>query len=144
MESNADAIAEGMRQRIALIDGAVRFGVGRAALAIERAATLNLTGSGAPYSYPVPVRSGTLHRGMGTEQPQSVLAIVFNAVEYAWPVHTGDVNEWRSHYAGPSDDYVMTVSRPARPFLDDAVAATPWADMVIDAVSEKLISGGLL
>lgn len=144
MDSNAAAIADNMDRRLATATTAIREGVAKGALAIESAATLNLTGSGEPYSYPVPVRSGTLRRGMGVEQPQAVLAIIFNGVEYAHAVHSGNVNEWRSHYAGPSDDYSMTVSRPPRPFLDDAAESTPWADIVIDTVSEKLIGGGVL
>lgn len=141
IESNAAAIADAQQRRIGMIEGAIRAGVAKGALAIERAATLNLTGAGEPYSYPVPVRTGNLRRGMGVEQPQPVLAIIFNGVEYAWAVHSGDVSEWRSHYAGPSENLSMMISRPARPFLDDAVAKTPWADIVIDAVSQKLIGG---
>lgn len=133
IESNANEVAELQQRRIALIDGAVRAGIAKGALAIENAAIANLTGSGEPYSYPVPIRSGFLRGSMKAEQPLPVLAIVFNSAEYAWAVHSGDVHEWAGN-----------VKRPARPFLDDAVESTPWADIVIDAVSEKLIGGGLL
>lgn len=134
MKSNAADVAKGLDATGNAVERAVRAGVAQGAFAIERAMIDNLSGSGDPYAYPVPVRTGHLRRSSGVEQPQPHLAIVYNGAAYAWAVHTGNVNEWRSHYAGPSDTPSMAVSRRPRPFLDDAVARTPYADIVIRSV----------
>ncbi|HPG93672.1 MAG TPA: hypothetical protein PLR28_03850 [Dokdonella sp.] len=144
MQSNAETVAARMDRRKTTFDEAVRVGVLTAALKIDRAAIGNLTGSGAPYAYPVPVRTGNLRASQRLEQPQPALAILFNVADYAWAVHSGDVNEWRSHYAGASDDHTMAVSRRPRPFLDDAVAAVPYADIVFDKVIDGLRRAGEL
>ena len=142
MKSNAADIANGIDNTGNAIEKAVRAGVARAAFAIERAQIENLSGAGDPYSYPVPVRTGHLRRSAGVEQPAAHVAIVFNSAVYAWAVHAGDVNEYRSHYAGPSDDATMVVSRRPRPFLDDAVKRTPYIDIVAQAFAGALRAQG--
>lgn len=144
MKTNADELASDMQRRVAAFDAVVQKAVAKAAFAIEEAATKNLSGSGEaePYSYPVPARSGNLRSSMNVEQPASVMAIVFNNAAYAWAVHTGDVNELRSHYAGDGED-TMVVSRRPREFLDDAVRSTPYADIVINMVSASLTGGAI-
>lgn len=144
MQSNAESIAARMDRRIAAFNEAVRVGVLTAAVKIDRAAIGNLTGAGEPYAYPVPVRTGNLRASERIEQPQPALAIMFNVAEYAWSVHSGNVNEWRSHYAGKGDTDTMLVSRRPRPFLDDAVKAVPYADIVFDKVVESLRQAGEL
>ena len=140
--SNANDLADRQVRRIAALNDAVRKGVAAGAVAIESAAIANLSGAGGPYSYPVPTPTGHLRGSMKVEQPVPVMAIIFNSADYAWAVHSGDVNEFRSHYVGPSDVPTMAISRPGRPFLDDAVKATPYADIVINKVMQTLTAGG--
>lgn len=144
MKTNADDLARSLDRRVAAFDGVVRKAIAKGALEIEKAATANLSGASdaAPYSYPVPTPTGHLRGSMDLEQPLPVMAIVYNDAAYAWAVHSGDVNEWRSHYAGAGDD-TMVVSRRPREFLDDAVRSTPVADMVIAHVSAALQAGAI-
>lgn len=142
METNAGSVASGIAATGNRVERAVRAGVAQAAFAIERAQINNLSGGGDPYSYPVPVRTGHLRRSAGVEQPHAHHAIVFNAAAYAWAVHSGEVNEWRSHYAGPGEERSMSVLRRPRPFLDDAVKRTPYLDIVVRSFVGALRAGG--
>lgn len=125
VSTNAGTIAERFRRRAAAVVGAIRGSVRRAALAVEKFATKRLSGSGAAWSYPVPVRTGFLRRSMFVQQPAPLFAIVGNSADYANAIHTGYVSEWAGR-----GKHRMRMKSSARPFLDDAVADADPAGMV--------------
>lgn len=100
-------------QRAAAIPAAVRRGTRNVLLAVEQKATANLSGSGAPGSYPIPVRTGNLRRSMGVRQESDTVGYVFNRAVYA-----------RAHHEGFHPYGNKKAKRiPARPFLTNAAEA---------------------
>lgn len=131
--SNADQLAQRYHARAAALIGAVRASLRKAALAVERAMVKRLSGSGAPWSYPVPVRTGFLRRSTFVQMPDSNLAVVGNSASYANAVHTGYVSEW----AGRGKHRMRMKAEP-RPFLDDAVKDVDPASIVRDGIVAAL------
>ena len=109
IQTNASEVAAAIAARGPAFGNAVAIGIRAVTQAVHSAAVANLTGSGAAYSYPVPVRKGQLRRSMGT-QSERTEGFVFNTAAYANAVHTGNVHQWNG-----------MVKQSARPFLDDAV-----------------------
>lgn len=126
--SNADQLAKRYGARAAAIIGAIRASLRKAALAVERAMVKRLSGSGAPWSYPVPVRTGFLRRSTFVQTPGDALAVVGNSAAYANAIHTGEVSTW----AGRGKHKMQ--QRQARPYLDDAVK---------DADPAAIVSAGI-
>jgi phage gpG-like protein len=84
----------------------------RIAALVERAAIKNLSGGGAPGSYPVPVPTGTLRGSVGSISDQAS-ATIFATAEYAGSVHIG-----YQAYGNPHAKII-----PARPYLADGIEA---------------------
>lgn len=125
--STAGAVRRAYAQRMARWDRGLANGMRRVAITAERKQVENLTGSGPPRSYPVPVRTGNLRRGSGMRAgPRS--AMVFNTAHYARAVHNG-----HRPYGNPRAARVR-----AREFLLDAVKATPAIEIVRDDVRKVL------
>ena len=85
----------------------------RIAALVEQGARKNLTGAGAPGSYPVPIRTGALRGSLASESDQTS-ATIFATAEYAGAVHVG----YRA-YGRPNGKVI-----PPRPFLADALEQT--------------------
>ncbi len=85
---------------------AVSRGVRKATIAVDRAAAKRLSGSGAPMSYPIPVRTGFLRRSQGL-QVTTDSGMVFNTADYAWAIHEGRKD--------------IPKLNKRRPFLEDAL-----------------------
>lgn len=135
VETNAEAIAEAIRTRGDELRRAIGTGLRKAALAVERAQVKRLSGGGEPYSYPVPVRTGHLRRSTFVRKLGEFEYAVGNTASYAYAVHSGNVNEW----AGRGRRRM--VSRPARPFLDDAVQDAQPEGIVFDTVEHVFLAG---
>jgi phage gpG-like protein len=131
--TNAALVAAKYRDRAAALAPAVRASVGRAALAVERAMVRRLEGSGAPWSYPVPNRTGHLSRSTFVQQPAANMAVVGNNADYAMAIHSGLVSQW----AGRGKH--RTVQHEPRPFLDDAVKDADPASIVYDGVAGAIL-----
>ncbi len=125
--TNANQVSKRYAERAANLTAAAERGTKRVLLAIERKATDNLSGSGGPGSYPIPVRSrrewvvgkgavsspgGNLRRSMGVRQLSAASGLVFNRARYARAVHTTGFHA----YGNPAAPFYKP-----RPFLSDAV-----------------------
>lgn len=131
LTTNAGQLAERYRARGDAVVRAARSALSSAALAVEREMVKRLSGSGAPWSYPVPVRTGHLRRSTFVQR-HDTLAIVGNRAAYASAIHTGQVAEWAGHGKH------RQAARPARPFLDDAVKDVDPAKRVTAAIVAAL------
>lgn len=100
-----------MRARSDALDRAIQIFLRDTAAAVDREATRNLSGGGAPGTYPVPRRTGNLARQQGHSAARRT-AVVWNAAPYAGAVHEGF-----QPYGNPRASWM-----PGRPFLTDAVA----------------------
>lgn len=100
-------------KRAAALPKAIRRGTRNVLLTVERQAVKNLSGAGAPGSYPVPIRTGNLRRSMGVRQESETVGYVFNRARHARAIHAGF-----KPYGNPHAHVI-----PARPFLDDAAAS---------------------
>ena len=85
---DVDQLAPRIRERVRRWDAGQRRFLLRLSATVERDATRNLSGGGAPGAYPVPRRSGHLARSMGSEVGRRH-AVVFNAATYGRAVHEG-------------------------------------------------------
>jgi len=96
---------------------ALRRGLVNAAKAVNDAARANLNGprAAAPWSYPVPRRSGNLFRRQQQKVMDTHTAYVFNDAAYAAGIHNGYVSEWAGR-----GKHRMRMKASGRPFLDDA------------------------
>jgi hypothetical protein len=130
IRTNAELVAANVARVASNMGDAVKSGMTEALLAVERAAVKNLSGElgAAPYSYPVPARSGFLKNNRLVSQPSPGVGIIAFNQSYAWAVHSGVVTQW----AGRGKTRV--VQRPARPFADDAVKAVNPASIILDRV----------
>lgn len=129
---NSDEAAASVRAKRDALPGAVERGMRSWLLAVEAKAVKNLSGGGAPYSYPVPVRSGNLRGGRTVQQPSPGIGVISFTADYAMAVHSGIVTE----FAGRGK--TRKVQRKARPFAQDAVDSTDGASYIIGPVSEVL------
>jgi len=122
--SNAPNLARRWVARGDAVPDAVARGVRKVVFTVENKAEELLRGAGtaAPGSYPVPVRSGFLRRSMGATASGG-RGLVFNSAEYARAIHDG-FRPYGNKHAKPV---------PARPFMDDALAATDIAE-IMDSV----------
>lgn len=77
-----------LRRRAQAMPGALRAGLRRIGDKVERGMNRNLSGGGAPGSYPVPRRTGHLARSGGTKLGAREL-LVFNSAVYAGAIHNG-------------------------------------------------------
>jgi len=127
--SNADDVAGTLAARQAAVSEAVRTGVRSALLAIEREAVKNLSGGGAPWTYPVPVRTGNLRGARTVQQPEPGIGIISFTAAYAWAIHSGNVTQW----AGRGK--TRQVQNQARQFAQDAVDKVDPDKYVIGAVA---------
>lgn len=122
IDTNAAQVAQAYAERAARWDGALQRAMRRALVAVEGAAVDRLSGSGAPGSYPIPVRTGFLRRALGSRIVSPSEGLVFNTANYAWALHTGDI---AVGHRGAGRKKVEP-----RPFLQDAVNDVLPADMV--------------
>lgn len=106
MFSNAGQVAARYQARERRLGQALRRGLRLAAIAVDAAQVENLSGSGPPGSYPVPVRTGNLRGGHFYQVRNERLAVVGDTAEYAAAIHV------------------------ERPFLDRAAEDTPVFDIV--------------
>lgn len=134
IETNADDVADTVAQKRAGISRAVASGTRSALLAIESEAVKNLSGDGAPFSYPVPVRTGNLRRDRTVQQPEPGIGILAFLASYAWAVHEGEVGE----YEGRGKTKI--VQRSPRPFAQDAVDKVDPAHFILEAVDGVISS----
>lgn len=115
--SNAFDIAKRYGNYRRRLDRALGLGMRDALVAVHNEAFDRLSGSGAPFAYPVPVRhpSGGLRSRLGFRRIGNTAGMVFNTDPGAYAVHSGNSPRWGR-------------GAVARPFLDDAVeAADPTA-----------------
>lgn len=110
---DAAQVQAAMGQGAMLIPAAREAMLRSLAIQAERSATRLAGGPGtdAPGAYPIPIRTGTLRRGMRF-RVQKDSAIVFNSVAYARAVHDG-----YQPYGNPRAHAI-----PARPYFSDAIA----------------------
>lgn len=130
--ADAARIADLYRSRAGRWMVAVTAGLRRALALVDAQAQALLSGAGAPWSYPVPVRTGNLRRHEGMRLLSPTSGMVFNTADYANAVHTGRVGQW----AGRGKSVV--VQRAARPFLDDALERVRPEDVVIGELLRAL------
>lgn len=136
MTTNGTQVAAVYRRIRATLDASLDRGMTMALLAVERAQVKNLSGGGAPFSYPVPVRTGNLRRSAGHSRESLTSGYVFNTAAYAGAVHSGHVSEW----TGRGEH--RTVDRTARPFLTDAVEQSKPSMIVQAEISKGLMQAG--
>ena len=104
---------------------ALRHFFQRIAVLVERGGEANLRGSGAPGSYPIPIRTGDLRRGQGSES-NSRSATIFNTSIHADAQQAGYLP-----YGNPRAKPI-----PPRPFNWDAARAAPVEDELADALAK--------
>jgi hypothetical protein len=95
----------------------------RVAVLVERGGAKNLAGAGAPGSYPIPIRTGDLLRGQGSESSPRH-AEIFNTAIHADAQQAGYF---------PYGNRALTPI-PPRPFNRDAAKAAPIEDELADAL----------
>lgn len=127
--TNAPALARQWTQRGTAVPAAVAVGVRNIVTAVEIEAEKNLRGAGtsAPGSYPVPVRTGFLRRGLGSTASGN-RGLVFNAANYARKIHDGF-----QPFGNP-----IARAVPARAFFDDALAAVDAGSIMAKATERAL------
>lgn len=121
---DAAAVAKKYRKRILALGDSQRKGLTQAAQLIDKEQVANLSGTGGPGSYPVPVRKGILRGGHGWAIRNDNNAAVFNTTGYAVPIHTGNMT---------TKEGLRYAVRP-RPFLDDAANSVNVSEIVIAEV----------
>jgi hypothetical protein len=104
---NAAEIRSNYAERRDAFMPAVKRGLRRIMVEVQRGADALLSGGGAAWGYPVPRRRGVLARGLYGVLGDD-FAEVGDRAPHAWSIHTGRNPRWRSPPARP------------RPFLDDA------------------------
>ncbi|MBR0346032.1 MAG: hypothetical protein IJI03_12320 [Rudaea sp.] len=132
VQTNAGDVAAKFSAKAEAIPDAVGKGVRSWLLATEAQAVRNLTGGGAAWTYPVPVRTGNLRGARTVQQPSPGIGIIQFTAAYAWAIHTGKVTQW----AGRGK--TRQVQKTARPFAQDAGDKVPPDKYVIGAVAEVL------
>ncbi len=112
VQHNVGQLSPQLRRRAAAMPAALRAGLRRIGDKVERGMNRNLSGGGAPGSYPVPRRTGHLARSGGNRVGDREV-VVFNSALYAGAIHEGF-----HPYGNPN-----APRYPGRPFLADAAAA---------------------
>lgn len=124
VNSNGEQIAATYRGFAAKLSEALHRGLLKAMSAVEKAALANISGSGAPFTYPVPTRSRFLLQSLGSDVISQTAVEIFDSAPYARAVHEGVFNQW----AGRGKTRI--VQRPDRPFLTDALQSAQPTDIV--------------
>ncbi len=130
MSSNARQVAQIFADRAGRWDSALAKGLRRAVVTVEIHATDLLSGSGAPGSYPVPVRTGNLRRSEGSQIVSKTSGIVFNDAGYARAIHSGEI---AVGFKGRGRKRVR-----ARPFHDDALKQARPGEIIFNAMRAAL------
>ncbi len=136
IDTNAERVAELLRERSGRWTAAAINGLRRAVLSVEAAATRRLSGGGQAGSYPVPVRTGNLRRSMGFKILDTISGLVFNTARYAGAIHNG-LQPRKHHGRGDASMYIFD-SVAARPFLDDAVAEVKPGELIFNELLRAL------
>lgn len=132
VSTNAAQLVRIYQRRRAAWNAAVRAGTLEVLKQVDAKAVDNLSGSGAPGAYPVPVRTGHLRRSQGFRLTDSTSGLVFNTAVYAAPIHAG---RQTIRAAGGGHRQIATVRRP---FLDDAAARVDMSMVFQAKVREAL------
>lgn len=130
ISTNAQQVAARFADRAKRWDSALARAMRRALVAVEGAAADRLTGSGAPMSYPVPVRTGFLRRSLGSQLIGVAEGMVFNTADYAHAVHSGRV--------GLGYGRRGTRQVKPRPFLEDALRDADPGRMIFEDMVRAL------
>lgn len=135
IQTNAPQIGDTIQRKADALAGAVSSGMRSALLATEAAAVKLLSGSNgaAPWSYPVPARTGNLKNARLVSQPSPGVGVIAFFADYAWAIHSGVVNQW----AGRGK--TRQAQRTPRPFADDAVRQANPASYLFSAVGRVLV-----
>jgi hypothetical protein len=130
--SSPREVANVFAQRAARLDGALSRGIRRGIVATEQEASKLLSGSAdaAPGTYPVPVRRGTLRRGLGARQLTPASGMVFNRAAHARAIHEG-FRPYGNPRAGRID---------GRPFLSDAIEAADPTQYVVAELRQTVFA----
>lgn len=134
LTSNAGDIAAKYRDLEVRLSAALERGLLASMSKVEELAQANLSGSGAPFTYPVPVRTGNLRGQLNSEQITPTAVEVFDTADYARAVHEGIFTQW----AGRGKTRI--VEKPARPFLTDALAAADPTGIVLGELERTLFA----
>ena len=134
LTSNAGELAAKYRDLAARLDAALQRGLLTAMSKVEELAQANLSGGGAPFSYPVPVRTGNLRGQLGAEQITPAAVEVFDTADYARAVHEGVFTQW----AGRGKTRI--VDKQARPFLTDALATADPTQIVLGELERTVFA----
>ena len=134
MSSNAGDLATKYRDLEMRLSAALQRGLLAAMSKVEELAQANLSGSGAPFSYPVPVRTGNLRGQLNAEQITPTAVEVFDTADYARAVHEGVFTQW----AGRGKTRI--VEKPARPFLTDALATADPTQIVLGELERTIFA----
>jgi len=89
VDTNAGSLASQYARRAAAFEPAVTTGLRNAAIQVDQKQVKNLSGGGAPGSWPVPARTGYLRRASYWRMRGDRLAVVGNSARYAKAVHDG-------------------------------------------------------
>ena len=130
LQTNAGKVAAIYAARAARWSMALGRAMLRALTAVEGKAIDLLSGSGAPFTYPIPVRSGHLRRSMGSKLVSQTTGLIFNTASYALPIHEGKVGR------GYGRKGIRNVAR--RPFAEDALRLAKPGEMIFDDMSKAL------
>lgn len=128
--TNAAAVARVYAERATRWTNTLARAMRKAVTAVEVHAVDLLSGSGAPGSYPVPVRTGNLRRAMGSKVTSQTSGIIFNDAGYARAIHSGHL---AVGYKGRGRKSVK-----ARPFLDDALKNAQPGRIITQMMSAAL------
>lgn len=134
--TNADRVAALFRERAGRWATALSRGLARALALVDGAAQDNLSGAGAPGSYPVPVRTGNLRRSQGMRLLSPTAGLVFNTARYAAAIH-GGLQPVKHHGHGATATYTFESVAP-RAFLDDAVARVKPDEIIFGELLKAL------
>jgi hypothetical protein len=116
------SLLQNIRVMVDSLNAQLSTSLNKAADGVNAIARRNLSGAknAAPWSYPVPRRSGGLLLNQKTQRTTPAnpfTAYVFNLASYAAAVHSGVVNEWAGR--GKTRKRIKAAGRE---FIDDAVA----------------------
>lgn len=116
------ALLQNIRVMVDSLNSTLSTSLSKAADGVNAIARRNLSGAknAAPWSYPVPRRSGGLllnQKAQRTTPANPFTAHVFNLASYAGAVHSGVVNEWAGR--GKTRTRIKAYGRE---FIDDAAS----------------------
>jgi len=131
--SSPGQLADVYAQRAQRLTAALRRGMKRALLLVEKDASQRLSGSGSstPGAYPIPVRSGNLRRGLGVRRLGDTSGLVFNRSNYARAVHSTGFHAYGNERAPFYEP---------RPFLSDAIEAVNPTDVVRAELAKAVLT----